>query len=112
MRVRDLSKKNDEFQAIKRVTGKKKRKEKVRSRPCSRDLQGPQQQLNDPPNAIKKNGKAKNKTPVTKIITEQRNTAYHSPPVVPSPLLLGSWTLPAAAEAKLEGSGVGIVITR
>lgn len=36
--------------------------------------------------------------------------AYHSPPAVPSPLLLeASWVLPAAAEAKLEGSGVGIV---
>lgn len=29
--------------------------------------------------------------------------AYHSPPAVPSPLLLeASWVLPAAAEAKLE----------
>ena len=35
--------------------------------------------------------------------------AYHSPPALPSPLRLGSCVLPAAAEAKLEGSGVGIV---
>lgn len=32
--------------------------------------------------------------------------AYQSPP---SPLLLASWVLPAAADAKLEGSGVGIL---
>lgn len=38
--------------------------------------------------------------------------AYHSPLVEPSPLRLGSWVLPAAAEAKLDGSGVGIVIER
>jgi hypothetical protein len=35
--------------------------------------------------------------------------AYHSP-LVPSPLRLGSWVLPAAAEAKLDGSGVGIMV--
>jgi len=44
--------------------------------------------------------------------TRRKRKAYHSPAAVPSPRLLGSWTLPAAAEAKLEGSGVGIVITR
>lgn len=32
--------------------------------------------------------------------------AYHSPLAVP---LLESWVLPAAADAKLEGSGVGIM---
>lgn len=39
----------------------------------------------------------------------QATIAYHSPPAPPSPLLLGSWVLPAAADAKLEGSGVGIM---
>lgn len=39
-------------------------------------------------------------------------SAYHSPLVEPSPLRLGSWVLPAAAEAKLDGSGVGIVVKR
>ena len=38
--------------------------------------------------------------------------AYHSPLVEPSPLRLGSWVLPAAAEAKLDGSGVGIMVER
>ena len=48
----------------------------------------------------------------TKVEQGRQNKAYHSLAAVPSPRLLGSWTLPAAAEAKLEGSGVGIVITR
>jgi len=44
------------------------------------------------------------------VICEDRvRVAYHSPLVEPSPLLLASWVLPAAAEAKLEGSGVGIM---
>lgn len=34
--------------------------------------------------------------------------SYHSPPLALLSLL-GSWLLPAAAEAKLEGSGEGIV---
>jgi hypothetical protein len=38
--------------------------------------------------------------------------AYHSPPAPPSPLRLGSCVLPAAAEAKLDGSGVGIMDDR
>ena len=39
----------------------------------------------------------------------ERNRAYHSPLAETSPRLLASWALPAAADAKLEGSGVGIV---
>lgn len=34
---------------------------------------------------------------------------HHSPPAVPS-LLLKSWVLPAAADAKLDGSGVGMML--
>lgn len=42
--------------------------------------------------------------------TSQKSIAYHSPPAEPSPLLFEeSWVLPAAAEAKLDGSGVGIM---
>lgn len=45
-----------------------------------------------------------------KVLGKERGQAYHSPPGAPSPLRLEeSWMLPAAAEAKLEGSGVGIM---
>lgn len=40
---------------------------------------------------------------------DRAEIAYHSPPALPSPLRLGSWALPAAADAKLDGSGVGIM---
>lgn len=50
--------------------------------------------------SIEKNGMKK---------TMQKGGPYHSPPAVPSALREESWVLPAAAEAKLEGSGVGIM---
>lgn len=48
-----------------------------------------------------------------RMITESPGwKTYHSPLAVPSPLREESWVLPAAAEAKLEGSGVGIMASR
>jgi len=42
----------------------------------------------------------------------KKDPSYHSPLPGPSPLLPEeSWVLPAAAEAKLEGSGEGIMLT-
>lgn len=43
------------------------------------------------------------------VNSDRRDLAYHSPEPPPS-LLEDSWVLPAAAEAKLEGRGEGILV--
>ena len=44
--------------------------------------------------------------------SKERRSTYHSPVPIPSPLLVpdeDSWVFPAAAEAKLDGSGEGMM---